>query len=122
MKQGTITRAYKELQKLEEINGIPFKAMSRIHRIVKKMEPYIEAQQTEEIKAVKEFADIEPDGKIVYHNDGDAEKLNIRLGEIQNTEVDWDDEPVDVPYSEKMDLNGKTIGVLEDFINFVEEE
>ena len=122
MKQGTITRAYKELQKLEEINGIPFKAMSRIHRIVKKMEPYIEAQQTEEIKAVKEFADIEPDGKIVYHSDGDAEKLNVRLGEIQNAEVDWEDEPVDIPYSEKMDLNGKTIGVLEDFINFVEEE
>ncbi len=121
MKQGRITAAFKEIDRMCGIGGLPFRTISRLYSLRNRMKPLIEAQYDEEMRIVNELADVDEKGTLSFHEEGGKSVMNTLFNKIQQTEVDWDEKPEEIAYDEKLGLSGNSLSALEGFVVIKED-
>lgn len=118
MKQEKITIAYKMLEKINRVPGLPFSVCSKLFMAKKGLAPYIEAQAEKE-NIIFENAGVDDNGKTMI-----TKELQAAFAEILKTEVDFKLEPVEIQLTpelaEKLNITAEMLEVLDGFVEFVE--
>ena len=118
MRQEKIMLAYKQLEKLNKIPGLPFGVCSKLYMVKKSIAPFIEAQKEKE-QVLFEAAGIDDNGNVQ-----NTRELRAALADILKTEVDCDIQPIQIQITpditEKVGMTGEIIEHLEGFVEFVE--
>ena len=120
MKQEKITIAYKMLEKINRVPGLPFSVCSKLFMAKKSLAPYIEAQAEKE-NVLFENAGVDDNGKMMI-----TKELKDAFAEILKTEVDFTMEPVVIKLTQenadKIGMTGEIMEKLEGIVQFVEVE
>lgn len=120
MKQERIFVAYKLLERLNKIPGLPFKLCSQLYMLKKGIQPYYDAQVEQEM-VLLEAAGINENGQVTM-----TPELKKSLADIMKAEIDLKPVPVDIlltpTTTEKLGLTGEIMERLEDFVHFMEVE
>lgn len=120
MKQEKIYVAYKLLERLNRISGLPFKVFSQLYGVKKSLAPYYEAQQEKQMMLF-EAAGIDENGQVEI-----TPELKKSIADIMKTDVDFNIEPVTIQLTPsdvaKLELTGEIMEQLEEFVEFVEVE
>lgn len=120
MKQEKIFVAYKLLERLNKIPGLPFKLCSQLYMLKKGIQPYYDAQVEQEM-VLLEAAGIDENGQVMM-----TPELKKSLADIMKAEIDLKPIPVDIlltpTTTEKLGLTGEIMERLEDFVHFTEVE
>lgn len=124
MKQGKITLAYKTVFDLYRVKGLPFGLSSRLFTLKRKLQPYVEHQQEQEMELLESWKALNPDGTMNITTEN-VNQVNAGMSEIQTAEVEWNEPPVKITLNadltEKLDITGEIIEQVEGFIEFMEE-
>lgn len=124
MKQGKITQAYKAVCNLYKVKGLPFSLSSRLFQLKRKLQPFVECQQEQEMELLERWDAVNPDGTLKVSTEN-VNQVNAGLHEIQTAEVEWDEPPVKITLTddlaEKMGITGEVIEQVDGFIEFEEE-
>lgn len=124
MKQGKITQAYKTVFDLYRVKGLPFGLSSRLFTLKRKLQPFVEHQQEQEMELLESWKALNPDGTINVTSEN-VNQVNAGLQEIQTAEVEWNEQPITITLNddltEKLGITGETIEQVEGFIEFKEE-
>ena len=117
MEQGKITVAYKAVLKLYRIEGLPFSLSSKLFMLKKNLQPYFDHQREKQLAVLEACGATEDQGEL-------PPGAKVAFMEIIKSEVDYNDEPVEIvltpELTEKLVVTGELIEQLEGFINFVE--
>ena len=120
MKQERVFVAYKLLERLNKIPGLPFKLCSQLYMLKKSIQPYYDAQVEQEM-VLLEAAGIDENGQVMM-----TPELKKSLADIMKAEIDLKPIPVDIlltpTTTEKLGLTGEIMERLEDFVHFMEVE
>ena len=120
MKQEKIYVAYKLLERLNRIPGLPFSVCSKLYTVKKKLAPFYEAQVEKE-QVLFEAAGIDENGQVLI-----TKELKKSIADIMKTDVDFTPKTVTIQLTpditEKLGLTGEIIEHLENFVDFVEVE
>lgn len=118
MKQEKIFVAYKLLERLNKVPGLPFGICSKLYMLKKNLAPYYEAQQEKQM-VLFEAVGIDENGQVEI-----TKELKKSLADILKTEVDCEVQPVKIELTQdmadKLGLTGEIIEQLEGFVEFVE--
>lgn len=118
MKQGKIFVAYKLLERLNRIPGLPFALSCQLYMLKKSLLPYYEAQVERE-QVLFEASGIDENGQVLM-----TPELKKSIADIMKTEIDFKPELVKLQITpeitEKLGITGEIIEQLEDFVQFVE--
>lgn len=124
MKQGKITQAYKTVFDLYRVKGLPFSLSSRLFTLKRKLQPYVEHQQEQEMELLESWKALNPDGTLNVTSEN-VNQVNAGLQEIQTAEVEWNEQPVTIlltdELTEKLGITGEIIENVDGFIVFKEE-
>lgn len=119
MKQGHINVAHGTLSRLYRIAGLPFGLSSCLFNLKRRLDPYIEHQQEQEIAALESNGVMNPDGSYTL-TDEQKKAFNDRIVEIRESEVEYDYKPVKISLTkelcEKMEITGETNEALDGIV------
>ena len=120
MKQKRINIAYKTLLKLYKTEGIPFTVSCTLFMLKKKLQPYYDLEAEKEDEILKREGAIDDSGVINMNN-----AVRKAFTEILDSEVEYDEAPVDIRINEdmaaKLGVTGELIDQMDGFINFIYE-
>ena len=119
MKQGHINIAHGTLSRLYRIEGLPFGLSSCLFNAKRRLDPYIEHQQEQEIAALEANGEMNPDGSYTL-TDEQKKAFNDLLLEIREADVEYDYKPVKISITaelcEKMGITGETNEALDGIV------
>lgn len=120
MKQNRINKSYPAMLRLCDLK-LPIKKARAVYLAANKMKQHFDFALQEERKCVKEFGGTENlDGSINFESPIDFGKFQDRMAELNESEVEWDLEPVVIT---EADIGEQTISAadilsLEGFVTF----
>ena len=120
MKQIKINKAYPVILQLCEFK-LPIKKARSLYHVSSEMREHFEFAASEERKCVAEcHGEYNQDGTIKFQNQEDFEKFQSRTDELNNSDLEWDIEPIVLTDS---DIGNQCISVsdirdLEGFVIF----
>ena len=121
MKQGRIVVAWTEIGILYKTKGVPFGISSQLFTLKRKLQPFVEHQQEQEIAALEEIGAVNTD-MTVNVTDENCKQINDIMREIRETEVEYNEEPTTIKLTdaicEKLGVSGETIDKLDGFVVF----
>ena len=124
MKQGKITQAYKTVFDLYRVKGLPFSLSSRLFTLKRKLQPFVEHQQEQEMELLESWKALNPDGTMNITTEN-VNQVNDGLKSIQDAEVEWNEQPITIALNddltEKLGITGEIIEQVDGFIVFKEE-
>lgn len=125
MKQGNITTAFKAVCNLYKVKGLPFSLSSRLFTLKRKLQPFVECQQEQEMELLERWNALNPDGTLNVTSEN-VHQVNAGLNEIQTADVDWTEPPIKITLTddlaEKLGITGEILEKLEGFVDFEEME
>lgn len=124
MKQEQISTAYKTVEELYKVKGLPFAVSKQLYMLKHDLEPHAQCENEKRVEVLETWKAINPDGTLHITTEN-VNQINKAFDEIAKTEIEWLAEPVKMTLTaeqvEKLGITGEIIEKLVGFIEFTEE-